>query len=83
MSAGQLVPDDLIVGIIRERLQAADCRGGYLLDGFPRTIAQAEALDAMLAAEARRWTWCWNCRCRKKRCSSGWPAAAAPTTSPR
>ena len=52
MSTGQLVPDDLIVDLIRDRLQAADCRRGYLLDGFPRTIAQAEALDAMLAAQA-------------------------------
>ncbi len=48
MSTGRLVPDDLIVDIIRERLAADDCRQGYLLDGFPRTIAQAEALDAML-----------------------------------
>ncbi len=51
MSAGQLVPDDLIVALIRDRLHGADCRRGYLLDGFPRTIAQAEALSAMLAAE--------------------------------
>lgn len=49
MSRGELVPDDLIIDLIKERLQAPDCARGYLLDGFPRTIAQAEALDVMLA----------------------------------
>jgi len=49
MSAGQLVPDDVIIRIIRERLAEPGCQAGYLLDGFPRTIAQAEALDEMLA----------------------------------
>lgn len=48
MSRGELVPDGVIVEIIRERLENPDCRQGYLLDGFPRTIAQAESLDRML-----------------------------------
>jgi len=47
MDAGKLVPDALIVGIIKERLAAPDCANGFILDGMPRTIAQAEALDEM------------------------------------
>jgi adenylate kinase len=49
MDSGELVPDSIIIDALRERLEHADCKQGYLLDGFPRTIAQAEALDAMLA----------------------------------
>lgn len=49
MKAGDLVSDDLIMGIMRERLKANDCKNGYLLDGFPRTIPQAEALKVVLA----------------------------------
>jgi len=45
MDAGQLVPDDVITGIVAERLQEADCQKGFILDGVPRTIAQAEALE--------------------------------------
>ena len=49
MSSGQLVPDGVVIGVIADRLKQDDCKVGYLLDGFPRTIAQAEALDKMLA----------------------------------
>ncbi len=48
MDRGALVPDAVIIGLVRERLQAADCARGYILDGFPRTVAQAEALEASL-----------------------------------
>ena len=44
---GELVPDDVVIGIIKERLQESDCANGFVLDGFPRTIPQAEALDKM------------------------------------
>lgn len=47
MDAGQLVPDEVVIGIIKDRLQADDCQNGFILDGFPRTIPQAEALDEM------------------------------------
>lgn len=46
MDAGQLVSDNLIIGLVRDRLQQADCANGFLFDGFPRTIAQADALKA-------------------------------------
>lgn len=49
MKAGDLVSDDLIMGIMGERLKEDDCKNGYLLDGFPRTIPQAEALKVLLA----------------------------------
>ncbi|MDO4581308.1 MAG: adenylate kinase [Bacillota bacterium] len=49
MDKGQLVPDEVTVGIIADRIAQPDCREGFLLDGFPRTLAQAEALDKLLA----------------------------------
>ncbi|WP_457548741.1 adenylate kinase [Archaeoglobus sp.] len=48
MDRGELVPDEIVIGIVRERLKQPDCEKGFLLDGFPRTIKQAEALDEML-----------------------------------
>jgi adenylate kinase len=47
IDAGKLVPDEVVIGIIRDRLAEDDCKNGFILDGFPRTIPQAEALDAM------------------------------------
>ena len=47
IDAGKLVPDDVVIGIIKERLAEDDCQNGFILDGFPRTIPQAEALDNM------------------------------------
>lgn len=48
MDKGQLVPDEVVIGMVKERLSRPDCARGFLLDGFPRTLAQAEALDATL-----------------------------------
>ena len=47
IEAGALVPDDVVIGIIKERLAKSDCENGFILDGFPRTVPQAEALDEM------------------------------------
>lgn len=51
MEAGQLVSDPIMIGIVRERLERNDARRGFVLDGFPRTVAQAQALDQMLDAD--------------------------------
>lgn len=53
MDDGLLVPDDVVVGIVEERLASSDCDGGFILDGFPRTVAQADALGAMLNGAGR------------------------------
>ncbi|MCX6371675.1 MAG: adenylate kinase [Actinobacteria bacterium] len=53
MESGALVPDEVVIGVVRDRLAQADAQKGFLLDGFPRTIEQAERLDAMLADGGR------------------------------
>ena len=52
MDAGQLVPDEVVIALVKERLAMDDCRNGYILDGFPRTVEQAEALSAFADLDA-------------------------------
>ncbi len=54
MSAGKLVPDEVVIGVVEERLKQDDCTDGFMLDGFPRTLPQAEALDRILDAMGTR-----------------------------
>jgi adenylate kinase len=54
MDAGELVPDEVVIEIVRDRLQRADCQKGFILDGFPRTAAQARALDGILERLGRK-----------------------------
>jgi adenylate kinase len=56
MDAGALVPDEVVIGVVRDRLAESDAAEGFLLDGFPRTTMQAESLDAMLAQAGRSVT---------------------------
>ena len=56
MESGRLVPDEVVIGVVRDRLAEPDAAEGFLLDGFPRTVPQAEALDAMLAEAGRAIT---------------------------
>jgi len=54
MDAGGLVPDEAMIGLIDKRIDADDCKNGFMLDGFPRTVPQAEALEQLLAARSLR-----------------------------
>ncbi|MGE0768607.1 MAG: adenylate kinase [Hyphomicrobiaceae bacterium] len=54
MEKGELVPDEIVIGIISDRIDQPDCQNGFILDGFPRTLAQASALDDLLARKNKR-----------------------------
>ena len=54
MDRGELVSDDIVIGIVSDRIDQPDARGGFVLDGFPRTVVQAEALDTMLARKGMK-----------------------------
>ena len=56
MRAGQLVPDEVTIGIVKERIGQADCEGGFILDGFPRTVVQAEELNKILKEQGKELT---------------------------
>lgn len=60
MDKGELVPDEVTVGIVRERLSQADCEKGFLLDGFPRTVQQAESLESILEELNKKIDYCIN-----------------------
>ncbi|MDA3128938.1 adenylate kinase [Aliibacillus thermotolerans] len=60
MDAGELVPDEVTVGIVKERLGKDDCKNGFLLDGFPRTVQQAEALEEILASLGKQLDYVLN-----------------------
>ena len=66
MDQGSLVPDEVTIGIVRERLSQADCDEGFLLDGFPRTVPQAEALNELLADLGKQVTYVININVEKE-----------------
>lgn len=66
MDQGSLVPDEVTIGIVRERLSQADCDEGFLLDGFPRTVPQAEALNELLADLGKKVTYVININVEKE-----------------
>jgi len=80
LDSGKLVPDEITNEMVRERLSDADAQDGFLLDGFPRNIAQAEVLDKILAESGHKLDPWWNSRSTRTSWSRACSAAAARTT---
>ncbi len=81
MRAGQLVPDEITIGMARSRMKQPDAVDGFLLDGFPRSVFQAEALDQLLKDDGTRSRWSWIWYCRTRRPSRALPAGGSAGTT--
>jgi adenylate kinase len=81
MERGDLVPDEVTIAMVTDRLQDDDTQAGFLLDGFPRTVPQAETLKKLLSSWRQGWTWSWNSWWTTTKwcggCPAGGPAADA------
>ncbi|EUA14625.1 adenylate kinase [Mycobacterium kansasii 732] len=80
LSAGDLVPSDLTNQLVDDRLNNPDAANGFILDGYPRSVEQAQALHEMLERRGLTSMPCWSSGCRRRCCWSGSKAVAAPTT---
>ena len=87
MESGQLVPDEVVIGILKDRIAQDDCKNGFILDGFPRTVPQAEALDKMGVNIDKVWKFLFptrqsKCVFRKKslrKCGNSYHVDFKPT----
>ena len=80
LDAGDLVPSELTNELVDDRLSKPDTDAGFILDGYPRSVQQAQALHDMLERRGTNSTRCWSFGCPRTRCSSGSRRADAPTT---
>ena len=81
MDQGELVPDEIVIRLIKQRINGADCVNGFILDGFPRTIVQAESLMKCSACWVRNWTRWWTWKWTRKNCWCDWPDGAPVRTA--
>src|SRR5829696_10331530 len=83
LDSGELVPDEVVVAMMLERLTQPDCKRGFLLDGFPRSVARPGRWMSTWPSWARRWTRPSTWRWPRRSCCIGWLAEGGPTTTPR